>query len=177
MPKPNPKKKTNPAKQAETCLSINRIQIEIGAFMLLLGVAFYLLERPPNRLWLFTALPLGLSGYGVVPRLPTWINGSLPTFLHSLSLTVITGGLTVARTSAYVWVSISWLLIHVMFELGQGYGRRLVELDRVPLVSHVRNYFVLGTFDEVDIVAAFLGCASALSILMLTRNRQEARNP
>jgi hypothetical protein len=68
-----------------------------------------------------------------------------------------------------------------MFELGQGPGRRLVDLtptwvERAPLMSHVRNYFVRGTFDEADIIAAFLGCACALGLLILTRNR-EVRNP
>jgi hypothetical protein len=102
--------------------------------------------------------------------------------VHAFSLTTITGGLTAAeRTCAYVWVSVSWLLIHVVFELGQGPARRLVELtpawvDQVPFLSNVRHYFLLGTFDEADLVAAFFGCACAFGVLMLTRHRK-GRNP
>jgi hypothetical protein len=95
----------------EIGFSVNLIQIQLGVLILLAGVAFYLFERAPSRTWLSTVLPLCFSGYGVAPLLPTWLNGSVPAFLHALSLTVITGGLTVPRTTAYVWVSISWLLL------------------------------------------------------------------
>jgi hypothetical protein len=158
-------------------LSANGVQLGIGAFILSMVVVFYLFERPLDGTWLFTMLPLGLSGYGAVPRLPPWLNESLPAFLHASSLTLATGSLLGPRVWEYVWVSVSWLLIHIIFELGQRLDRRLVELapvwvDRIPLVNHVRSHFGLGTFDAADILAAFLGCACGFGILMLTRSRE-----
>jgi hypothetical protein len=168
---------SRPAITAELGFLANRMQLAIGTFVLLLGVVLYLFGRPPDRTWLFTLLPPWLSGYGVVPRLPTWLNGSLPTFLHACSLTLVTGALLDPRIWAYVCVSFSWLLIHVMFELGQGPGQQLVELapiwiDRIPLASHVRGYFVLGTFDKADVIAALFGCVCGFGTLTLTRNRK-----
>jgi hypothetical protein len=173
----NLKARPRQAQAAEFASPTNRVQVGIGAFLLILGVVFYVFDRSPHRTWLFTVLPLELSAYGIVPRLPSWLNGSLPAFLHGCSLTVVTASLLVARASAYVWIAVSWLLIHVLFELGQGAGRTLVELtpqwvDLLPMVGNVRSYFVRGTFDEADIVAAFLGCACGFGILMLTSNRE-----
>jgi hypothetical protein len=171
-------KKLEPANAAEIRFSVNRIQFAIGASILLLGLAFYILQRPPNQTWLFTMLPSSISGYGAVPRLPTWLNGSLPPFLHAFALTAITGSLINSRTWAYVGASASWILIHVVFELGQGPGRNLIELtppwlNRIPFMGHVRSYFILGTFDEADIVAAFLECACAFAVLTLTRDQRD----
>src|SRR5207244_3229388 len=50
-----PSERANRPKQvtaADLGLPVNCVQLGIGTFILLFGVAFYLFQRPPNRTWL-----------------------------------------------------------------------------------------------------------------------------
>jgi hypothetical protein len=155
---------------------INPPQLLIGMGVLLFGGASYFINRPPNRTYVFTLLPIWLSGYGVLSSLPSPVGSSLPTFVHALSFSVITASLCRPRTLFYAAICLVWFCINVTFEIGQGPGRYIIHmfpmsLNGVPLWRNVRRYFLLGTFDPLDLLAAFLGSAIALPLLLLTRDR------
>jgi hypothetical protein len=155
---------------------VNQPQLLIGIGVLLFGGAIYFIDRPPNQTGVFTLLPIWLSGYGALPRLPSPVGSSLPTFVHALSFAMITASLCRPRAPSYAAICLVWLCIDVTFEIGQGPGRWIthmipMSLDGVPFLGYVRRYFMLGTFDPLDLLAAFLGSATALPLLLLTRDR------
>jgi hypothetical protein len=149
----------------------------IGVLVLLLGGTIYFIDRPPDQTYIFTLLPIWLSGYGPEPRLPIAVSGSLPTFVHALSFSTITASLCRPKASGYAAVCIVWLVIEWMFELGQGIGGWIAHsmpiwIEGIPFLGAVRYYFVFGTFDPLDLLAASLGSSTAFLLLLLTRGRR-----
>lgn len=153
----------------------NHVQFLIGVLALLAGLVTYLVDRPPERVPALQLLPTWASGYGMAGRLPSIVGGSLPTFVHVLSFSLLVGSLSRRRLSKYALVCLTWLLIDVAFELGQGPGRWLVDLmpawiARMPIACAIRDNLVWGTFDMWDILAACLGSATAFVVLVLSRS-------
>lgn len=64
---------------------VNQPQLLIGIVVLLFGGTIYFIDRLPDQSYVFTLLPIWLSSYGALPRLPSAVGGSLPTFVHVLS--------------------------------------------------------------------------------------------
>jgi hypothetical protein len=156
---------------------VNRLQTSIGVLGLLIGAAVYVIDRPPDRTYLFNLLPIWLSGYSTGPRLFTIVGGSLPSFIHALSFSMITSSLYPPKTLIYASICLTWLFIGVIFELGQGPGKWIVQLipeciDRIPCIGSIRDYFVLGTFDVLDLLAVFLGSSTGFFLLLLTCDRR-----
>jgi len=156
---------------ADSVLNCNRFQIVIGVLAILVGSAIYLTQRSPDQTYVFILLPKWFSGYRALPRLPIALSGSLPTFMHALSFSIITGSLFRPRTSTYAGVCILWFLIELAFELGQGPGRWIAYSMPTWMdgLSVIREYFIFGTFDLLDILSAFLGSIAAFLLLILTR--------
>jgi hypothetical protein len=155
---------------------VNPPQLLIGMGVLLFGGVSYFIDRPPNRTYVLTWLPIWLSGYGALPRLPSPVGSSLPTFVHALSFSMITASLCRPSAPFYAAICLVWFCVNVTFEIGQGPGRSITQmipmsLDGVPFLGYVRRYFLLGTFDPLDLLAAFWGSATALPLLLLTHNR------
>jgi hypothetical protein len=158
----------------------NRVQILIGVFVLLCGVAVYLIDRPPDQIQFVALLPIWMSDYSSVLRLPAVASGSFPTFAHVMSFSTITAALCSPFGSRYALTCATWLFIDLIFEIGQGPGRWIAEVMPASIESPpyliVRDYFLLGTFDVADVVAAFLGSATAFVVLLLTRDRRAKRS-
>jgi hypothetical protein len=142
------------------------MQLSAGAAVLLLGFALYSLVRPEP----IFALPAPWHHPNVFPGLARGA-GSVPTFLHVLALALLSAGAVGGRRRAWAAPAF-WAAVNVVFELGQhAYMRArfaaLPELDHW-LLERARSYFVSGTFDVADIVAACVGALTACAVIRLT---------
>ena len=156
---------------------VNRLQTSIGVLGLLIGAAVYVIDRPSDRTYLFNLLPIWLSGYSTGPRLFTIVGGSLPSFIHALSFSMITSSLYPTKALIYALICLRWLFIGVIFELGQGPGKWIIQLipdsmNKIPCIGSIQDYFLLGTFDVLDLLAVFLGSSTGFLLLLLTGDRR-----
>ena len=151
------------------------VLIALGGLALAGGVLVYLTDRAASRaLWipgihlpLNGSLSRSLSGplFGPVGQ---W----LPSFVHPFAFSLFTAaalppGFVSARRAC-----VAWCVVNIVFELGQlrPVGVFLAEamrgpLGRTPAVTQLANYFLRGTFDPGDIVAAVLGALAAAVVL------------
>ena len=68
---------------------------------------------------------------------------------------------------------LSWLLADCAFELGQAFVRISPDVFHgVPILENTGNFFVNGTFDPLDLVAATVGAAAAYLFLLATMERR-----
>jgi hypothetical protein len=131
---------------------MNWIQISSGLAFLLLGVAVYSLAR---------------------------LGGPVSTFAHTAALSLLTAGVLAGRRRDARIACGAWTVINIALEIGQlpqiriGLVGVLPDwLERVSLFDRTRSYFMNGTFDYADIVAALFGGMLALAVVELTRGRE-----
>ena len=139
--------------------------LTVALSSLLLGVLVYLMR--PADAWFLTTLnfradvpPLGLADD---------LTGSLPSFTHALSFTLLsTLALGVSRRAALFSAAL-WLAVEIMFEVGQ-HAAVSAYLNRAGLGL---AYFRGGTFDTGDLAACSIGVASALALLRTVHSGKE----
>jgi hypothetical protein len=156
---------------------INTAQILIGAGALILGLLLYLTDRPPDETYVIARIGLTNTLYHVVSSLFGPLGWNLPAFLHAFAFILITGGILACGKKGSLFVAGSWLLTEWAFELGQkfpAWAETLVPrwFDSVPVLETTRNYFRVGTFDPLDMVAAAVGAVAAYCALLATRERR-----
>jgi hypothetical protein len=155
---------------------MNRRQILYGIAALLIGVAFYLVNRSPEDVYF---VPDGLSLHDRVPQFFGVIGNNLPSFIHTFAFILITVGLLGCRdTKTAMIVSMSWFAIDGLLELGQhpAYNQALLEnipgwFESVPVLENVKPYFSCGRFEALDLAASALGSVTAFIIYQLTRTK------
>ena len=147
-----------------------------GAVGLVLALAFYALGRVDGTAYL---LPAQLA-----QALPTLGNGaalgSVPTFLHVFSFVLLT--VAVARPHsrpACAAIACGWCVTNVLFEAGQHPGiapfidqTLPASFDSVPILENVSPFFLNGTFDPCDVLAAALGAVASTGLIFWARNRE-----
>lgn len=144
---------------------ITPLLILVGLFALLLGGVVYIIDRPPERIYFlhetFSLYVHGQHHFGV-------IGNSLPTFAHVFALILITAGLLSVRKRNLIYVSVSWFVIDLAFEIGQHpvAATRILPIipdwfRQIPLLENVPSYFIHGTFDILDVVSIILGAVAA----------------
>jgi hypothetical protein len=154
--------------------SINKRQIIIGIFALLIGSMVYLIDRPPDQTYFVYESPASISLYNSIPKLFGIIGNSLPAFLHVFSFILITAGLLCARKIGYVIICLTWFCIDCGFELGQKYSHGIVKVisdwfEGIPFLENTKNYFLHGAFDIVDVAAIAFGSLTAYFVISCTR--------
>ena len=152
----------------------------IGAAVLLVGVAFYLVARSPDQVYF---LPDDLSLTQTWGRhLGVW-TGSLPSFVHGLALVLITSSVVGCRRFRCVLaVSIGWLAVDLFLEfaqhpmLGAWLAAHTPEwFSFFPVLENTKPYFMSGTFDHLDLAATLLGVVLAVVIATLNCYNTERR--
>lgn len=141
-----------------------------GCLALATGLLVYLVDRDLSRSVLIPAAA-ALAHPPIFGVLGQW----LPSFVHPFAFSLFTSAaLAPSRAPRYL-VCIAWGAVNVAFELGQHplASTRLAELLHAgfghrPVVDALANYFVHGTFDPWDIMAAILGVVAAAMFLRLT---------
>lgn len=138
----------------------------LGAATLALGAVYYLSVRP-------MAIAAGFASIdSQQPPIVVLALGSLPTFLHVLAFSMLTGALGASAESSRAWACIAWASVDGLFEFGQHeiVARLLVaQLDLRCGTNFVcarsGQFFLHGTFDIADIAAGALGGLLAYTIL------------
>jgi len=139
----------------------------VGCGALGLGMLVYLADRPASHALLMPqlGLPAGHRWFGMAGL---W----LPSFVHPLAFSLCSGSLLVPRPRWVFGACGFWFAVNAAFELGQhpqvrgplaaalqqGFGQSAA-------VRALQNYFLRGTFDMGDLVAAALGALLAAGVL------------
>lgn len=155
------------------------VLIAFAALALTAGVLVYAVDRHGPQV-----LPLA----GVAASFTTPVFGVLghwlPSFVHPFAFSLLSAAArpSTARTSAMrpaYGACFAWWLVNVAFEAGQHPALRttLAQLidqllgDSAP-ARWLANYFMLGTFDVFDIVAATAGAGAAAAVLRAVHKRE-----
>ena len=133
------------------------------------GLLLYCADRPPGSVLL---VPAGLTLFDGTGHLFGPVGGCTPSFLHTLAFALLmVVCLGTKSRSAILAVCLGWFLINAAFEVGQHPQVREVLVERLAaglgpdwLVVSLRGYFLSGTYDAWDILAALLGAAAAYSL-------------
>lgn len=134
----------------------------IGVVALLVGVLYYTRcrQEPPALLGWLTG---GVSQDGC-RDLPYAAN-SLPTFVHVLGFSLISGVFVGRSPVLLLGCALFWCFINVLFEM----------LALLLATEAGLEFMTLGEFDPLDILAAFAGALCALFIMFaITHNLNQS---
>ena len=153
----------------------NKAQIVIGLAVLLLGTAVYFLDRP----WEQTIfVPGDLSLFSLTSSVFGVIGHSLPTFAHVFAFSLLTIALVGGAKRAAITVCLGWFLVDATFEMGQhpqvasGLSSLIPPwFEHLPVLDRTAGYFVYGTFDPLDLVAAALAAWAAYLVIRRTQRQ------
>ena len=141
----------------------------IGCLVFALGLLVYLVDRDASKAALMPSVAW-LAGSNVFGALGDW----LPSFVHTFAFGLFTAAVLPERSVPRYGACAAWFVVNVAFEVGQhqlvsGRLAGVLEggLGGLPLSRPLANYFVHGTFDPGDIVAALLGALAAGAVLCL----------
>ena len=140
-----------------------------GCVAFAVGLLVYLTDRDASKAALIPTVTW-LAGSNVFGALGGW----LPSFVHTFAFSLFTAAVLPQRSVPRYGACIAWFAVNVAFEVGQHrlVSVRLAEvleggLGGMPLTRPLASYFVHGTFDPGDIVAALLGAMAAGTVLRL----------
>lgn len=149
-----------------------------GCMALAVGIMVYLTDRVASRPPLLPGVDAlaGLQLFGVFGR---W----LPSFVHPLAFSLFSATALPARSLPRYGVCLAWCAVSVAFEIGQHTQVRQplahalqAAFGDSAVPRAVANYFLHGTFDPGDIVAAVLGAVAAATVLRLMRRSLEGNH-
>ncbi len=152
----------------------------IGCLSLAAGVLVYLSDRSASHA-LWVPAVASLSGRHLFGAIGQW----LPSFVHPLAFSLFSAALLVPRPGWRYGACAFWFVVNGAFEIGQHPQVREPLADALrQVLGHgqvarvIENYFLRGTFDVGDLVAAALGAAVAAGILhCLHLHRKAHRAP
>ena len=155
---------------------INLPNIFIGSVALWVGLFVYLTDRPVGEIYFIWKANIPATFFQGFPDLFRGLGGSLPSFLHVFSFSLLTAGLFPCRRRGWAVLCAVWLFVDCLFEVGQKYPAWTSAMiprwfEAVPFLENSRNYFFRGTFDYLDLVASVAGAAAACSVLYFTSKK------
>jgi hypothetical protein len=156
---------------------MNKRQIIVGMISLPVGVMIYLIDRPPDQTYFVSWVGSTISMYHVLPPLFGAFAQSLPAFVHVFAFALLSTGILACNRKGCMIACLAWLSVDVAFELGQKFGvwsSTLVPrwFEGIPLLENTANYFVLGTFDFMDLAAIVVGSVAAYFTMVCTSGRR-----
>jgi hypothetical protein len=149
-----------------------------GALALALGALFYVTDRAPGSASLIPPMP-SLAGQRFFGPVGNW----LPSFIHPLAFSLFSASLLAPCRRWELGACAAWFAVNVAFEIGQHTQVRGPLADALwqglgdsALTRAMVNYFLRGTFDAGDLVAAALGAALAAGLLQGLHVHEEHRH-
>jgi hypothetical protein len=150
----------------------------LGLAALGLGVLVYLTDRAALPSALVNQAP-GLAGRHLFGSAAQW----LPSFVHTLAFSLFTAVALPARSAARYGACAVWALVNMGFEMGQhaavktSLAAGLHEwLGHSAPVRRLGAYFLTGTFDVADLLAALGGALAAAALIFVSQTQQERRH-
>jgi hypothetical protein len=142
---------------------------------LLLGGLVYLIDRPASLVAMIARTD-AFAGRPVFGTLGQW----LPSFVHPFGFSLLTAAALPTRATPRYGVCMAWGAVNLLFEIGQHAAMRQALADALhralghtPAVRWLADYFLRGSFDVGDMLAAALGAAAAAALLHFVRPSQE----
>lgn len=150
----------------------NPRQALLGFLAITLGMLIYIAFRPSwQTVWITRIISLD---WGRFP-LSTEIGNNLPSFLHVVGFSLLTGGIIVQKRWAYMITCAFWLWLNLLFELLQSdaaytwLNAMSTNHDKLnPVLHWLKNYSFHAVFDPKDVVALVMGAISAYIVLVKT---------
>ena len=134
-------------------------------------------RQDANPIYLFQYFQIDVDLSLHVP-FPIFVKYNLTDGLHPFALILITAGIITHRKSGYFLISLCWLVINFLFELGQLYKSIAVELVpdffcHLPFFENTINFFISGSFDPMDLI--FISMGSFLGFIVLCATSSNSR--
>lgn len=152
----------------------------MGFAGLSLGALIYLTDRSPESTWFVREFinNIGHMFHRSFPDLFGSIDGSLASFLHTFSFTMITGAFIAESKRGCFIAAVTWSVINVLFEVGQYFDAIAVKLipgwfEQYLFLKTVDDYFIAGSFDFWDISAIVAGVLAGYLMLIITMKRED----
>lgn len=164
--------KMNSGKSSSAFIT-NKTHLIIGLLVLCIGATVYVTLRSPDHVYFTKYFGIHHVLFEVQSPILKFIGYRLPAFAHVFAFTLITASFFKYSRRAYLVICAGWFLIDFIFELGQKYKTVALSLefeffDKIDFLEAWRNYFLLGTFDILDLAAYALGAAMAYWVLTAT---------
>jgi len=162
-----------PQPEVASSIIINKKPFAVGSVTLLLGALFYILARPPEQTYFLSKIGLAdnLSNFWGNNFIP--LGHNLPSFIHVFSFILLTAGFIHYSKKRYLLICLFWLLIDIVFELGQKFNPSYLKvipncLFKLPILENTYTFFCNGTFDSLDLLAVIFGALAACLFLLST---------
>ena len=152
--------------------------VALGCLGLAVGVLVYLTDREASRAVLVPTFEwlAGSHLFGAIGQ-------SLPSFAHTFAFSLFTAAALPPCSRAAYPACVAWCAVNIAFEVGQHerFSAHLAEmlqgsLGALPMSRPLANYFLRGTFDVGDIVAAVAGALLAAAVLRLLQRTWEGHH-
>lgn len=143
-----------------------RIVISMTAITALcFGVLVYVFDRQAEFVYF---LPGWMSLYCEQCVFFGSIGNYLPTFIHVYVFILLTAVIAVPYIVRLITVCLAWLVIDSIFEIAQlnliakWIGSHTPTwFNNIPFLENTTSYFLLGTFDVLDLVSIVVGAITA----------------
>lgn len=151
-------------------------QFIAAMFALILGLCIYLFDRNPETVY-FISNRFSLEGetnpiFGA-------IGNYLPAFLHVYAFILLTVVVFAKSHRQILIICAGWLIIDSLFEIGQVdfIAESIAShtpgwFTGVPFLENTSNYFLMGTFDILDLLSIAAGTLAAYITTNLSKERQ-----
>lgn len=147
--------------------------IAFGA--LSIGVLVYVLDRQAEFVYF---LPGWLSLHTQVGSVFGSIGDYLPTFIHVYVFILLTVIVAVPAIIRLIPVCLAWFTLDTLFEIAQlnpiaqWIGSHTPGwFSGVPFLENTADYFLMGTFDTLDLLSIAIGTLAAYLTVALTTRR------
>lgn len=137
----------------------------IAISALCIGVLVYMFDRHTESIYF---LPDWLSFKSTTGSFFGAIGNYLPTFIHVYAFILLTTAVAVPSITSIVPVCLSWFALDSLLEVAQfGSIARWIATHTpdwftgIPLLENTASYFMLGTFDVLDLVSIAAGTLAA----------------
>jgi len=149
--------------------------VMMGGVALALGLIVYLTDRNAAHAALIPTVAW-LSGSNLFGALGQW----LPAAIHPFAFSLFTAAALPSCSASRYGACAAWCAVNIAFELGQhplvsGYliGALQASGDQSVPGRMLAKYFLHGTFDGADMIAAVLGALAAAAVVRGVQQGQE----
>lgn len=147
------------------------LAIAIGA--LCVGALFYAFDRGHGHVYF---LPEWLPPHNPSPGLFGGIGAYLPTFIHVYAFILLTVVVAAPPVAKLIPICLAWLGLDSLLEVAQidALARWIAAhtpqwFSGIPFLENTANYFLLGTFDPLDLLSIATGTLAAYLTIRISQ--------